>query len=107
MASAAANNLALILFLPWFAILAWAYWTFPRSLTRRGARRRFDGAVLMLAISASFLGMRWGLLRASLDSGAIWKQVLATLMAYGAFVAVLALGAWLRALLFRDASGKG
>src|SRR3546814_12937199 len=73
MATAAFDNLALILFLPWFAILAWAYWTFPRSLTRRGTRRRFDGAVLLLAPSASFLGMRWGLLRADVDTGAIWK----------------------------------
>ncbi|MDP1698299.1 MAG: hypothetical protein Q8L45_11050 [Xanthomonadaceae bacterium] len=107
MANAVANNLALILFLPWFAILAWAWWTFPRSLTRRGTRRRFDGAVLLLAVSASFLGMRWGLLRASVESGAIWKQVLASLIAYGAFVLVLALGAWLRALLFRDPGSKG
>jgi len=63
--------------------------------------------VLLLALSASFLGMRWGLLRASVESGAIWKQVLASLIAYGAFVLVLALGAWLRALLFRDPGSKG
>lgn len=92
--------LALLLFLPWFAIVAWAFWTFPRHLSRRGSRRRFDAAVLLLAISASFLGMRWGLLHARSDGGAIWKQVLASLIAYAAYLAVVAMGVGLRARLF-------
>lgn len=107
MANAAANNLTLILLLPCSVILTWAYWTFPRSLTRRGTRRRFDASVLALAVSASFLGVRWGLLRADVASGAIGKPVLTALIACAAFVLVLALGAWLRTLLFRDSSGRG
>ncbi|PIQ37037.1 MAG: hypothetical protein COW59_09375 [Lysobacterales bacterium CG17_big_fil_post_rev_8_21_14_2_50_64_11] len=107
MVFAANPNLALIGLLPLCGVLAWLYWTFPRSLTRRGTRRRFDGAVLLLALSAGFLGMRWSLLRASLDAGAIAKPALVAAIACGTFVAVLALGAWLRALLFRDANGKG
>ncbi|MDX2299709.1 MAG: hypothetical protein NW204_08290 [Xanthomonadaceae bacterium] len=100
MSSGVSGWLALLLLLPWFAIVAWAYWSFPRHLTRRGTRRRFDGAVLLLAVSASFLGMRWGLLHASADSGPIWKQVLAALIAYGAYLAVVAMGVGLRAMLF-------
>lgn len=107
MVDVASNNLALILLLPWFAILTWVYWTFPRSLTRRGTRRRFDAAVLLLAISASFLGMRWGILRISLDAAAISKPMLAAVLAGGAFLLVLALSAGLRALLFRSTGDKG
>lgn len=95
-----ASYLAVLLFLPWFAVVAWGYWTFPRHLTRRGTRRRFDGAVLLLAVSVSVLGMRWGLLNASVDSGPIWKQILATLIAYGAFLLVVTMGVALRAALF-------
>lgn len=100
MNSGFASYLALILFLPWFGIVAWAFWTFPRHLTRRGTRRRFDAAVLLLAISVSFLGMRWGLLNADGGGGPIWKQVLATLIAYGAYLAVVAMGVALRRALF-------
>lgn len=100
MISGYASYLAVVLFLPWFAVVAWAYWNFPRHLTRRGARRRFDSAVLLLSVSVSFLGMRWGLLNASAESGAIWKQILATLIAYGAFLLVVMLGVALRGALF-------
>lgn len=105
MSSAVASYLALALFVPWFGLVAWAFWTFPRHLTRRGTRRRFDAAVLLLAFSASFLGMRWGLLHVSGDGGPIWKQVLATLIAYGAYLAVVLMGIGLRRALFGPQHG--
>jgi hypothetical protein len=94
--------LALILFLPWFAVLGALFWLFPRQ-PRHAARRGFDVAVLLAAAVLSFLGMRWGYLGASPEAGAIWKQVLACLVAYGAFLAVLGLAwplraRWLRAI---------
>jgi hypothetical protein len=89
-------NLTLILFLPWFAILGALYWIYPRQ-PRTGARRAFDLVALVLALCASWIAMRWGMLNAAADAGAIWKQVLACLTAYGAFLAVLALATWIRA----------
>lgn len=94
-------NLTLILFLPWFAILGVLFWVYPRQ--PRGATRRvFDLVALMLATLASWLAMRWGMLEADPHAGAIWKQVLATLTAYGAFLAVLLLGWLVRRGLLRS-----
>jgi hypothetical protein len=94
-------NLTLILFLPWFLILGALFWFYPRQ-PRGGARNAFDLAALLLSLIASWLGMRWGMLHADPQAGAIWKQVLATLLAYGAFLAVLC-AAWpLRARLLRS-----
>lgn len=95
-------NLAMILFLPWFAILGALFWFYPRQ-PRGGLRRGVDVAALALALLASWIGMRWGMLNADPGAGAIWKQVLACLVAYGAFLAVLGLAAWLRARLWRSA----
>ena len=89
--------LALLLFLPWFAVLGALFWWFPRQ--PRGARRAaFDVAALALAAAVSFAGMRWGYLLAAADpdSEAIWRQVFATLLAYGAFLGVLAVALPLR-----------
>jgi hypothetical protein len=93
-------NLTLILFLPWFAILGVLFWVYPRQ-PRSASRRGFDLAALVLSLLASWIAMRWGLLSADPTAGAIWKQVLACLTAYGAFLAVLGLAAWLRARLWR------
>lgn len=94
-------NLTLILFLPWFAILGGLFWFFPRQ-PRGGARRVYSVVTLLVAAVASWFAMRWGLLAADPEAGAIWKQVLATLTAYGAFLVVL-VPAWLvrRSLLGR------
>lgn len=89
-------NLALILFLPWFAILGVLFWIYPRQ-PRGLARRAFDLAALLSALGASWLAMRWGLRHADPQAGAIWRQVLATLTGYGAFLAVLGLAWPLRA----------
>lgn len=94
-------NLALILFIPWFSILAWLFWAYPRQ-PRSAARTVFDSASLVLATLAAFWGMHWGMYNADPHAGAIWKQVLATSVAYGLFLAVmtaalLARWRWLRA----------
>lgn len=79
--------LALILFLPWFLLLGSLFWLFPRQ-PRNARRKGFDLAVLAVAFVLSFIGMQWGyaLGAADVGTGAIWKQVLATLVAYGAFL---------------------
>ena len=81
-------NLALILFIPWFAILAVLFWYFPRQ-PRTGARKAFDAISLALATAAAFAGMHWSMLNADPSHGAMWKQVLATSVSYGLFLAVM------------------
>lgn len=94
-------NLALILFAPWFAILGWAYWAFPRSLPTSPRRRRFDLIALLLALVLSVLAMRWAFYQPAQGAGAMWPQVSATLAAYHVFLVVI-VGAWfLRARLYR------
>jgi hypothetical protein len=89
--------LALILFLPWFLLIGALFWLFPRQ-PRGAARKRFDTVALAVAFVLSFGGMRWGyaLGLADAGTGAIWKQVLATLVAYGAFLAVMSIAVVLR-----------
>jgi hypothetical protein len=88
--------LALILFAPWFLILGWAYWSFPRAHVAPPHRRGFDVGVLLVALALSTAAMLWtfGLQYGSV--GALWPQVIATLAAYHAFLLVLAVGALLR-----------
>jgi hypothetical protein len=83
-------NLALILFLPWYLILAWLYWAFPRQ-PRTALRRLFDLASLATTVLASAASMHWSFLVAAADAsaGPIWRQVLATSVSYGVFLAVL------------------
>lgn len=103
MMDAVAPNLALILFLPWFAILGVLYWFYPRTLQASAARRRFDVWALLLAMGLSFLAMRWGYAIAddSIEAGPIWKQVLATLLAYKAFLLALAVAFFWRGQRFK------
>ncbi len=75
--------LALILFLPWFAVLGALFWLFPR-LPRTRARRLFDAVAPILAFALGFVGMQWGYAQADVAADPIWKQVLACLIAYGA-----------------------
>ena len=92
-------NLALILFLPWYGILAGLYWYFPRQ-PRHPKRRAFDIAALALTTLLSVWAMRWGFTNADTSAGALWKQVLATSVSYGAFLGALAAAAILRWYLF-------
>ena len=97
-------DLAIILFLPWFAILGALYWFYPRTLARTPARRNFDLAMLALAFAASFVAGRWGysIASTSIEAGPIWRQVLASLLAYKAFLVVIAVAwAW-RGQRFRN-----
>ena len=89
--------LALILFLPWFLLMGALFWLFPPQ-PRDTARKRFDIVALVVAFVLSFGGMQWGyaLGLADVGTGAIWKQVLATLVAYGAFLAVMFIAVALR-----------
>ncbi|HEY2347245.1 MAG TPA: hypothetical protein VGH80_15445 [Xanthomonadaceae bacterium] len=85
--------LALILFAPWFLILGALYWIYPRQ-PRTPARKAFDAIVLLIAGGGSYAGMLWGYAVAIPMTGAIWKQVLASLVAYGIFLGVLTI-AWI------------
>ena len=85
-------NLAMILFLPWFAILAVLYWVYPRT-PRHGARRLFDAIALVAATTAAVLSTWWSFRNADPGHGAMWRQVLASTLSYGAFLAVIT-AAW-------------
>ncbi len=82
--------LSLLLFLPWFLLLATLFWWYPRQ-PRTSRRRIFDATTLLLALLSSVLAMHWGFRSGMAQRGAgpIWPQVLAVLYAYGAFLAVL------------------
>lgn len=82
-------NLALILFLPWFTILAVLFWRFPRA-PRGWTRTLFDSASLLLAVAAAAGGMYWSMENADPTFGHMWQQVLATSVAYGLFLLVVA-----------------
>jgi len=88
-------NLALILFLPWFAILAALFWFYPRQ-PRDRARRAFDVAALAIALAAFLAANHWALGYADRAYGRLWPQVLATSVAYGVFLLVLAVAFFAR-----------
>lgn|SRR5688500_155316 len=95
-------NLALILFLPWFTILAVLFWKFPRA-PRGWQRTLFDSGSLALAVAAAAGGMYWSMANADPTFGHMWQQVLATSVSYGLFllvvtVALIVRWRWLRAL---------
>jgi hypothetical protein len=93
-------NLALILFLPWYLILAGLFWIYPRA-PAAWARRGFDFASLALAILAAAAGTYWGFNHADPGWGGMWKQVLATSLSYGLFLGVLTLAVLVRWRLLR------
>lgn len=88
-------NLAVILFLPWYAILAALYWIYPRQ-PRSAARRGFDALALALALLGAVASTHWSMRHADVSIDAIWPQILATTVSYGVFLLVLCLAAWLR-----------
>ena len=81
--------LGLILFAPWFLIMAWCYWAFPRDLPRTAARRAFDLVSIVTAFAASAAGLYWFYIGNAGSGGPIWQQVVATLGAYLGFLVVL------------------
>ena len=94
-------NLALILFAPWFAILTWCYWKFPKTHIANASRRRFDVIAIVIALIASGLAMRWAYSFDWTDAGPLWPQVVATLSAYKAFLIVMIIAFWIRAKRFK------
>lgn len=96
--------LALILFLPWFAILAWAYWVWPKWLPRSATRRGFDSAVLVCAVLASAIAMGVAYDINTGFGGMLWKQVIATLWAYAGFLGVVAVAFLVRGRIWRRLS---
>lgn len=87
--------LALILFAPWFLILAALYWLYPRQ-PRSAARMRFDAIALLLAFVACLASLYWSFGLADRSHGALWPQILATSVGYGVFLAVLTGAIFLR-----------
>jgi hypothetical protein len=87
-------NLALLLFLPWFAILGTLFWLYPRE-PRTRARRVFDVLSLVVALVAFVITVQWGhaIAEPTGSAGRIWKQVVATAAGYGVFLGVMVL-AW-------------
>ena len=97
---AAAPDLALILFAPWFLILAVLYWVYPRQ-PRDAARRLFDIVALLVMVIAFVTTLHWAHAHATRAHGTMWPQILATSVGYGVFllmltVAVFVRRAWLR-----------
>ncbi|MGY0558637.1 MULTISPECIES: hypothetical protein [unclassified Lysobacter] len=88
-------NLALILFVPWFSILAVLFWIYPRQ-PRTRARKLFDVTSLVIATGLAAYGMYWGFNDATAIHGGMWKQVVATMCAYTMFLLVMTVAVWLR-----------
>jgi hypothetical protein len=93
-------TLAFFLFLPVFALLGALYCAFPRR-PRGAARLAADLAALLAAAAISLFAMRWGFALALGVAGPIWKQILATLFAYAAFLASIGVALVVRAAWFR------
>ncbi len=93
-------NLALILFLPWFAILGALFWLFPRQ-PRNAARKLYDALALLLAVTAFLLSIYWSHDNADPAFGRMWQQILATALGYGVFLAVLTVAFFVRRLWLR------
>jgi hypothetical protein len=90
------TGLSFLLFLPTFAIVGAIYCAWPRA--PRGAARWFaDIGAVVLAAAASIVAMHWGFDAGTGSGGHLWRQIVATLLAYGVFLAVLALAWPLRA----------
>ena len=80
--------LALILFAPWFLILATLFWLYPRQ-PRNAARRRFDIVTLVLSLVGFIASLHWSFDFADRSYGHLWPQILATSVGYGVFLTVL------------------
>lgn len=92
-------NLGLLLFLPWFLILATLFWLFPRQ-PRNARRRLFDAASLVLAAIAFVFALHASLRAADPAQGRMWAQILATSIGYGVFLGVLAVAVVVRRMLW-------
>jgi len=93
-------NLTLILFLPWFLILATLFWIYPRQ-PRGPVRRLYDVVALLAALAMFVASLYWSHQVADPAHGRMWRQILATALGYGVFLAAMLFAVVLRMLLFR------
>lgn len=98
-------NLAMILFVPWFTILAALFWMFPRQ-PRGAGRKAFDIVSLVLATALATFGMQWSVHHAEPGYGHMWQQILATMMAYGGFLMVMTVAVMARWIWLSRASSR-
>lgn len=91
MNAALAPHLALILFLPWYAVVGWFFW---RLQTREPHVGRKLAVLVIIALSLVAAGLAglWAYDIADRSVGAIWKQVLASAVGYAAFLSILLAG---------------
>jgi hypothetical protein len=83
-------NLALVLFLPWYLVIAIAYWR-HRARPASWLQRLFDSLALLAAMIAAAIGGWWSFHSADPDAGNMWKHVLSTVVGYGCFLLVVLL----------------
>jgi hypothetical protein len=96
-------NLALILFLPWFAILGALFWYYP-TRPRHRSRIMFDVMSLGFALAAFVWSVHWSHATADPHYGRMWPQVLAAALGYGVFLGALTLAFFIRRAWLRHAS---
>jgi hypothetical protein len=96
-------NLTLILFLPWFLILAALFWAYPRQ-PRGFARRLYDVVSLLLSLAMFVASLYWMQDIADPAHGRMWRHILTTAGGYGVFLAAMLVAYVLRAVLFRNAA---
>lgn len=93
-------NLTLILFLPWFLILAVLFWVYPRQ-PRGIARRLYDLAAILASLAVFVASLYWMHEVADPAHGRMWRQILSTAVGYGVFLAAMLVAVVLRMRLFR------
>lgn len=93
------TNLTLILFLPWFLILAVLFWFYPRQ-PRGLARRLYDLAAILVSLALFVASLYWLQDIADPAHGRMWRHILATAAGYGVFLAAMLVAFVLRMLLF-------
>jgi hypothetical protein len=89
--AAVAPHLALILFLPWYAVLCWVFWRMRARDASAGRKLVVGGFIALSLITAGIAG-DWAYGHADTSVGAIWKQLFASSVGYAAFLSVLLVG---------------
>ena len=99
------HYLTVLLFLPWFAILATLFWMLPRT-PRDAARRGFDIAALAVCVAVFVLSVDWAMGHADRSHGPLWPQILAVAVSYGVFLAALTVAFFVRRRWLQARSGR-
>lgn len=98
-------NLSLLLFLPWYLLIGWLFLRLARRSPRSHLRTIALATPAAGLIAAGIAGA-WAYGEAGEATGAIWRQVLACSVGYGAFLAVLSAG-FVLLRLSTTATGRG